>query len=347
MEKKATIIDVAKECGLSQATVARVLNGQTGIRVKEITRKRVFDAASRIGYTRNAIAANFRLQKTNTIAVSISDITNPFFPELVKGIQDVSRENGYSVVQLYNEWDHEIEQEHFEYMVRTCVDGAIISPSDSTTGFNTLHPIPFVILSNSEKFSMYYTVGNDSRSGMRLAFERLYQLGHRRMALFVGGSMRSGPNWRVELFREFHREKGMSLSPEMLLESDPCVSSTASFVAARRIMNEFLDRQDLPTAIFSSNDILALATLQVASEKGIKVPDQLSVVGMDGVFSGEMSYPPLTTVQKNRMEIGRIAARALLSKIRAPHEETVRNQLLRCKLVERGSMGPAPTIKSD
>ena len=339
-KNRATIIDVAKECGLSQATVARVLNGQTGIHVKEITRKRVLDAAKRVGYQRNAIAANFRLQQTNTIAVSIADITNPFYPELVKGIQDVARERGYSVVQFYNEWNPEVEQEHFDCMVRTRVEGAILSPSDTATDFCSLHAIPFVLLSNSEEFAMYDTIGNDSRSGMRLALERLYQLGHRRMALFVGGSMRSGVNWRAELFLEFHREKGMPVSLENLLESDFGVSSTSSFNAARRIMNEFLDRPVLPTAIFSSNDILALATLQVANEKGIRVPDRLSVVGMDGIFSGEVSSPPLTTVQKNRREIGRTAALALLDKIDSPHEGTAKKQLLSCKLIERGSMGP-------
>ena len=346
-KKRATIVDVARECGVPQATVARVLNGQTGIRTKETTRKRVLEAAKKVGYQRNAIAANFRLQQSNTIAVSIADITNPFFPELVKGIQSVLREEGYSVVQLYNNWDAEVEQEHFDYMVRTCVEGAIISPADTAADFETLDSIPFVLLSNADKHSTYDTVGNDSRNGMRLALERLYELGHRRIALFVGGSMRSGSNWRADLFREFHRERGLSVSPEMLIESDFGVSSTSSFSGARQIMNRFLDRPELPTAIFASNDILALATLQVAIEKDIKVPDQLSVVGMDGIFSGEVSYPPLTTIQKNRWEIGRTAALALLEKIRAPDEMPARRQLLSCRLVERGSMGPAPTVGED
>ena len=107
-------------------------------------------------------------------------------------------------------------------------------------------------------------------------------------------------------------------------------------------MNSFLDRQDLPTAIFSSNDILALATLQVANDKGIGVPDRLSVIGMDGIFSGEVSHPPLATVQKNRREIGRTAALALLDKMKSKEGEPARRQLLSCKLLERGSMGPAP-----
>ena len=118
------------------------------------------------------------------------------------------------------------------------------------TDFASLHAIPFVLLSNSEKFAMCDTVGNDSRSGMRLALERYTGLVIAVWLCFVSGSMRSGANWRAELFREFHREKGMPVSPENLLESDFGVSSTSSFNAARRIMNEFLDRPVLPTAIF-------------------------------------------------------------------------------------------------
>ena len=340
MKKRATIIDVAKECGVAQATVARVLNGQTGIRTKESTRTRVFKAAQKVGYQRNALAANFRLQQTRSIAVSIPDITNPFFPELITGIQEVLIEEGYSMVQLFNDWDANVEKEHFNYMVRTCVDGAIISPTGLTVSFDELDPIPFILLSNSEKFSMYDTVGNDSRNGMRLALERLHQLGHRRIVLFIGGSMRSGPNWRAELFREFHQEKGLSIMQESILESDYGVNTTSSFDTARRFMNDFLTKPKLPTAIFSSNDILALATLQVANEKGIKVPESLSVVGMDGIFSGEVSYPPLTTVQKNRRKTGRCAALTLIEKMKSNKDRSTKMQLLSCSLLERGSMGP-------
>ena len=110
MGRRTTIIDVAKECGLSQATVARVLNGQKDIQVKEKTRERVLKAAQKVGYRRNALAANFRRQQTNTIAISIADITNPFFPELIKGIQDKMRDCGYSVIQLNNEWNPDIDR---------------------------------------------------------------------------------------------------------------------------------------------------------------------------------------------------------------------------------------------
>ena len=339
MNKRKTIIDVARECGLSQATVARVLNGQQDIQVKEKTRQRVMSAAQKIGYRRNTLAANFRRQQSNTIAISIPDITNPFFPELIKGIQEKMRDEGYSVIQLNNEWNPNIEQDHFQYMVQTCVDGAIISPSHSGTDFSTLEGIPFVLLTNSDLYSEYDTVGNNSKAGMRIALEHLYSLGHRKIALLVGGSMRSSPSWRYDLFSEFYREKGLTVPANFLVTCDYSVNSTLSFLQARKSMEVFLNENPLPTAFFASNDILGLAALQVANEKGIKVPEQLSVIGMDGIFSGEVSYPALSTVKKNRSEIGGISAQILLDKIKKPKDWSIKKVLLPCKLIERGSSG--------
>ena len=150
MSSKATIVDVAKECGLSQATVARVLNGQKEIQVKEKTRKKVLSAAKKIGYERNILAANFRRQKTKSIAISIADLTNPFFPELIKGIQNKIREYGYSIVQLNNEWNPKIEQDNFKYMIQSRVAGAIISPSHPKADLKVLERLPIILLTNSD-----------------------------------------------------------------------------------------------------------------------------------------------------------------------------------------------------
>ena len=152
--------------------------------------------------------------------------------------------------------------------------------------------------------------------------------------------MAPGSSWRRDLFHEFYREKGMTIAPNMLVDCELSVSSTSSLVYARKTMEGFLSQDYLPTAIFASNDILGLAALQVANDKGIKVPSQLSIVGMDGIFSGEVSYPPLTTVKKNRAEIGRMAAQTLIEKIKNQHDWQIRRLVLPCKLIERGSTGP-------
>ena len=340
MTKRATILDVAKACGLSQATVARVLNFQTDIQVKEKTRKKVLIAAENIGYKRNIIAANFRLQKTKNIAISIADITNPFFPELIKSIQTKMREYGYSIVQLNNEWDPKIEQENFQYMMQTRVDGAIISPAHLKTNFESLGNMPFVVLTNSTRFSDHDTIANDSRTGMNLALKKLFELGHRRIALLTGGSMLSGSSWRTDAIKGFYAQQNMTFPDDLNIKCDIGESSLASFAKARNSVLNFFASGINVSAIFASNDILAIAALHAANERGINVPKELSVVGMDGILSGEISYPTLTTVEKNRSEIGSLAAEILIKKINNPLNWQTKNILLPCKLIERGSTGP-------
>ena len=340
MRKRATILDVAKACGFSQATVARVLNSQTDIQVKENTRKKVLLAAENIGYKRNIIAANFRQQKTKNIAISIADITNPFFPELIKGIQTKMREHGYSIVQLNNEWDPEIEQENFNYMMQTRVDGAIISPAHQATNFVVLGNTPFILITNSKHFSKYDTIGNDSRRGMIMALERLFELGHRRIALLAGGSMRGGSSWRFDTIKEFYSKKNMYFPEGLNIHCDMNESSLASFSKARSSVRNFLESGKSVTAIFASNDILAIAALHVANEKGIKIPKELSIVGMDGILLSEITYPSLTTVEKNRSKIGSLAAESLIQKINNPFKWQTKKVILPCKLIERNSTGP-------
>ena len=341
MSSKATIVDVARECGLSQATVARVLNGQKEIQVKEKTRKRVLSAARKIGYERNALAANFRRQKTKNIAISIADLTNPFFPELIKGVQNKIREYGYSIVQLNNEWNPKIEQDNFKYIIQSRLDGAIISPSHPRANLKILGQLPSVLLTNSNEFSGYDTIANDSKGGMILALERLFELGHRNIALFTGGSMMSaGSSWRLQTMKDFCSNRNIFFSEDLCIKCDMSVSSLESFSQARAAMRKFINKDTPATAIFASNDILALAALHVANEKGIKVPDELSIIGMDGILSGEISYPTLTTVEKNRSQIGSLAAKSLIEKIETPLEWQTKKIILPCKLIERGSSGP-------
>ena len=132
----------------------------------------------------------------------------------------------------------------------------------------------------------------------------------------------------------------MFFSEDLWIKCDMSVSSLESFSQARSAMRKFLNNDTTTTAIFASNDVLALAALHVANETGSLVPDELSIIGMDGILSGEMSYPTLTTVEKNRSQIGSLAAKSLIEKIETPHEWQTKKVIMPCKLIERGSSGP-------
>ena len=250
------------------------------------------------------------------------------------------REHGYSIVQLNNEWDPEIEQENFNYMMQPRVDGAIISPAHQATNFGVLGNTPFILITNSKHFSKYDTIGNDSRRGMIMALERLFELGHRRIALLAGGSMRGGSSWRFDTIKEFYSKKNMSFPEGLNIHCDMNESSLASFSKARSSVRNFLESGKSVTAIFASNDILAIAALHAANEKGIKIPKELSIVGMDGILLSEITYPSLTTVEKNRSKIGSLAAESLIQKINNPFKWQTKKVILPCKLIERNSTGP-------
>ena len=132
--------------------------------------------------------------------------------------------------------------------------------------------------------------------------------------------MSSSSSWRLQTMKDFSSSRNIFFSEDMCIKCDMSVSSQDSFSQARTAMRKFLSKDTAATAIFASNDILALAALHVANEKGIKVPDELSIIGMDGILSGEISYPSLTTVEKNRSQIGSLAAKSLIEKIETPLE---------------------------
>ena len=200
-------------------------------------------AAKKIGYERNILAANFRRQKTKSIAISIADLTNPFFPELIKGVQNKIREYGYSIVQLNNEWNPKIEQDNFKYMIQSRVAGAIISPSHPKADLKVLERLPVILLTNSDEFSGYDTIANDSKGGMVLALERLFELGHRIIALFTGGSMMSaGSSWRLQIMKDFCSNRNIFFSEDLCVKCDMSVSSQDSFSQARTAMRKFLSK---------------------------------------------------------------------------------------------------------
>jgi LacI family transcriptional regulator len=341
MRSRPTIIHVAKESGLSKATVSRVLNQQTDISVRKETRLRVQSAAELLGYVPNKLAASLRSNRTNNIAISISDISNPFFPELVRGAQDTLSKRGYNMIIFNNDWDKETEREQFNVIKKTLVDGVILSPSSLDLDLSCLGTIPVIILGNSNAYPSFDSIGNNSRAGVELAFERLYSLKHRRIGLVFGGSAKlETSKWRLEIYRDFHQRHGVRLDENLVARCKFTVRASDSFIMARDPIERLLKLERRPTAIFASNDILALSVLQVANELGIAVPDELSVIGMDDVFAASTSSPPLTTICKQRYKLGELAAERLLDLLSCPGTVAQKTPLrvrLACKLIERGT----------
>ncbi len=328
MARRPTIIDVAKLAGVSKATVARVLNGQEEL-VKEATRERVNLAAEQLGYVRNAIAGSLRTDRTYVVALSIPDITNPFWPEVARGVQDTTEAEGYTTVIVNTDWKSDREQSMLNMVRRNRFDGLIINVVDTPiTELEKLH-IPIVLLGASNQYPKVNSVGSDTAGGAELALQHLYDLGHRRIALISGLSRRY--SIRDESYVAFHAYYQLRLDQDLVIEGD--FTREAGYLA----MQKLLKLEEPPTAVFTANDSIAIGALKAAKEQGWRVPEDISIIGMDDIHASTVTSPELTTIAKPKYDIGINAARILLNHIENKTQAKLEKLKMDCELIVRAS----------
>lgn len=332
-KKRPTLRDVAKLAGVSKATAARVVNGNYDL-VREPTRDKVLKAVHKLNYERNAVAGSLRSERTFTIALSIPDITNPFWPEVARGVQDAVEQARYTVVLMNNDWDTTREQNHLRRMQQKQFDGLIINPTGTLNADLHNLSIPVVLLASGESYTDFDTVSSDSAQAGRLAMEHLMELGHRRIGLIAGPLRRKKTNTHRDTYIAVHQEHGLMVDPTLIIET------TFTQEGGYAAMEQLLSLPHPPTAVFAVNDIIALGALRAAQTAGKRVPEELSVIGMDDIFAAATTYPPLTTIAKPKYEIGATAARYLLERIQGADIPTTRHALLPCSLVYRHSTAP-------
>ena len=199
MASRPTIIDVAKLAGLSKTTVSRVINGDTS-KVSDASIKRVQEAIETLGYEYNSIASSLRTARSNVVMLMIPDITNPFWPEVARGIQDAMDLAGYSVVFANIDWKQTREKEFLRIAMRTRVDGILINPIQVSEEEILSTRIPSVILGIRSGYANIDMVGSDSFNATFQALEYLYQLGHRRIGFLMGKSEISSSSSRLNAF---------------------------------------------------------------------------------------------------------------------------------------------------
>jgi LacI family transcriptional regulator len=330
MKKRPTLVDVARLANVSKSTAARVING-THQGVRKETRDRVMDAVQKLGYERNVIASSLRSEHTHIIAVSIPDITNPFWPQVVRGIQNTVEQEGYDVVLMNSDWDGKREVEHMRHMRQKRFDGLIIRPTAAqNTDLLKLYA-PVVLLDSGEAFPDFDTVYSDAVQAVRLAMEHLVELGHRRIALIAGPARpRKAHTHRDTYIREIKSHR-LHLDTSMIVETD------LTTIGGYNAMQRLLALRQRPTAVFAVNDVLALGALRAAQSAGVRVPEHMSLIGMDDIFAAETTSPPLTTIARPRYDIGATAARFLLERIAKKPIADARHPLIPCTLMQRNS----------
>ena len=335
---RVTIDDVASRAGVHKATVSRALNARTRHQVNAETAARVAEAAEALGYVPNAMARGLRTSNSMTIGVIIPDLTNPFFPPIVRGIENFLQPRGYTALLANTDDSEVIERASLDSLLGRRVDGLVVaSGSLYSSALTDAHEAGvFAVMLNRDAGSLPYPLvtGNDA-TGIAAAVTHLAELGHRRILHIAGPADFSTSGTRADAFRAAcSSTKGVS--------GTVVEASALSVEAGNQTMDKVLtERRARPTAVIAGNDLVALGVLRSLRSHGLSCPGDVSVVGFNDIEFAQDSNPPLTTVHVPMLEMGTEAARILLEAIenRAQEPLTVR---LPVSLIVRGSTGPAP-----
>ncbi len=330
MKRRPTIIDVAKKAGVSKSTVSRVV-ADGGQGVNDETKERVLQAIDELGYVRNAIASSMRTDRTNLIMLAIPDITNPYWPEVARGVQDVMDAEGYAVVFANSDWDEERELEYLEMARRNRLDGILINPVQVSSAKLESSGIPTVILGTREAYSAFDRVGADSYVGTKTAVQHLIDLGHRRIGMILGQLDIKSKDSRRRGYVDILKDAGIPLDEELI--------TTVPFTRAggEAGFTTLFQLGTPPSAIFCANDTIAIGALQAAYAAGVGVPKDVSIIGLDDIDAALTTNPPLTTISKPKYDIGKQAALFLLEHIQGAAPSFPRKLQLAGKLALRGT----------
>lgn len=329
-DRRPTIIDVARLAGVSKSTVARALNGAAEI--NPATREAVIAAARAAGYERNHLAVGMRSGRSGMIGLVIPDIANPFWAEVARGAQDRAAEHGVSLLVFSSDWEHEREARHLQALLRARVDGAIINPVADSFDDLDRFGLPFVLIgSSAERFPETSSVGSDIAQGVRLGLDHLISKGHGLPRLILGPRSRIA---RARFLRAVYDHLiARDHDPGMLQLEEGDYTVEGGRQAMRRLIAGH-DKGHL--TVFAANDLMALGAILATRDAGLSCPDDVSILGFDGVPAGAFSWPGLTTVEKPARAMGRRAVDGLMDETagRADHSRIH----LPCRLVERGSL---------
>lgn len=323
--------DVAERAGVSVTTVSHVVNNTR--KVNPETRDRVEQAMLTLGYHPNVLARSLRRGESHTIGIILPDNTNPYFAEVVRGIEDSSFSQGYSVILCNSDNDLEKERLYTNVLLEKQVDGVIfVAAGLSAKNIENLKKrgVPFVLVDRRVPETEADYVLGDNQGGGFLAANHLIELGHRAIACLAGPEGVKLSSERIAGYRQALQAADIPYNPGWVVEGD--FQYQSGYDAAQRLFAS----QPAPTAIFACNDLMAIGVYRYAHEHGFNIPEKLSVVGFDDVRLAAYTNPPLTTIRQSKHEMGTLAARLLLERMARP-DLAPRLEILNTQLIVRES----------
>ena len=306
----ANIRDVARRAGVSPITVSRVINNSGS--VSEETRKEVEAAILELRYVPNTMARSLRSRRTQTLALLITDVTNPFWTTVARGVEDKAVENGFSVILCNTDEDAEKQENYIDVLVQKRVDGAIIAPVNrdaaALRSFDE-HSIPYVVIDGRLDDIDTDLVVGDSVGGAYALTKHLIDLGHRRIAIIAGPKSAPTADDRYAGYLKALKETG--------IPADEQLSRRGGFdqESGYELTLKFLELEDRPTALFAGNNLIGLGALIALRERGIRVPDGMAVVAFDEIPQLSVVCPFLTVADQPAYEMGAIATELLLERL--------------------------------
>ncbi len=330
----ATIHDVAKRAGVAPITVSRVINNSGYF--SDGTRDRVEKAVAELGYVPNLLARSLRSKRTHTIALILTDITNPHFTTCARGVEDAASEAGFTVIFCNTDESESKEERYLRVLLQKQVDGFLLVPAQSKLGAIDLihqHGEPVVVLDRRVPSESVDIVRCDSVGGANELIRMLISLGHRQIAVLSGPRGVSTAEDRVEGYRWAMQEAGIEVQENYIFFGE--FNRKGGYEMARQA----LSLHPRPTALFAANNFITIGAMQAVQESGLNIPADIALVGFDDLSPAEIFSPFLTVASQPAYEIGYKATQLLIERLSGKEITPFKEVVLPTKIIVRHSSG--------
>jgi DNA-binding LacI/PurR family transcriptional regulator len=334
--KRATIRDVARRAKVSHQTVSRVINGHESVTTE--TRERVGRAIRELEYVPSAVARSLTSSRTHTLGMVTTDVSDHFFAEAVAGAEAEARKRGFFlIIGSIEPGSEDDERTYLRLMLERRVEGLIVAVprlrlSDDDLLAQAASRLPTVLVASDIELPGAHHIDIDNRQAGHEATQYLHAQGHRRIATITGPLDWPSARARLDGYRDALRRAGVA-SATMV---EPCLDWGLD--SGRRAAERLLVASERPTAIFAQSDLLALGAISALRAHGVRVPDDVSIVGFDDIPVAQVFDPPLTTLRQPMREVGQLAARLVSEHAAARRSSETRRHVLRAPLIVRGSV---------
>lgn len=331
-----TIKEVASAAGVSPGTVSNVLNKTRS--VSEETAKRVMETVEKLGYMPNYAAKTLKTNRSLNIGLILPDIMNPYYPSVARGIENTVSKYGYNLFLCNKDRQETREREYIQALIEKKVDGIILfKPTILEDELaNLAKMVPIVLIDAERRPQKNCAVINiDDFSAVQEIMKMYYSLGHRNIAIICGTMDTKSDFDRFSSYKAFMVEKGLS-------REDLIIHGTYTIESGYNCMKRLLNQPNKPTAILAASDMIAIGAMNAIQESGLKVPDDISIVGSDDINFAQFLSPPLTTVSRPKYELGETSATLLMNHLLNEESSVEKLIMMKPEIIIRNTVAKAP-----